>query len=70
MPKKLLTRDEAADILHVTKWGIYRLVHEKKLNNIRFNSRKQFFAREEVERYAREKGYQITIPDRSQEVTS
>ncbi|KAF5052428.1 hypothetical protein DSECCO2_408900 [anaerobic digester metagenome] len=69
MSQELFTRDETADILHITKWNVYRLVQEKKLKNVRFNARTQFFDREEIERYARDNGYRITIPDRSQEVS-
>ena len=66
MTLHLHTIDETAKFLHVTKWSIYRLVQEKKLKNIRYNARTQYFEREEIERYARENGYQISIPDRSQ----
>jgi len=57
--------EEAAKFLHVTKWTVYRLVSSGKLKNVRLNARTQFFEREEIERYARANGYQVTIPDRS-----
>lgn len=66
MKNALLTIDEASDSLHVSKWTIYRLVSSGKLKNVRYNARTQFFERDEIERYARDHGYQVTIPDRSQ----
>lgn len=69
MSQKNYTVNEAADILHITKWSVYRLVSSGKLKNVRYNARTQFFEREEIERYARENGYRIETPDWSQEVS-
>ena len=68
MTSKLIPIEEAAKYLHVTKWTIYRLVSSGKLKNIRYNARTQCFERDEIERYARENGYRIEIPDQAQVV--
>jgi excisionase family DNA binding protein len=65
MSQALFAIDEAARVLHCSKWSIYRLVSSGKLKNVRYNARTQFFEREEIERYARENGYRIEIPDQA-----
>lgn len=69
MTQHLHTIEETADLLHITKWSVYRLVSSGKLKNVRYNARTQYFEQEEIERYARENGYRIEIPDRSLGVT-
>ena len=66
MKKELYPIEDTANILHVTKWTIYRLVKSGKLKNVRYNTRTQFFRRDEIERYARENGFQVDIPEKTE----
>ena len=70
MSQVLFPVEDTANILHVSIWTIYRLVSSGKLKSVRYNARSQFFEKEEIERYARENDFWITIPDRSQKVNA
>lgn len=52
MEKLAFSAKEAADLLGISEWSVYRLVHDQQLAKVPYMGKRVVIARAELERFA------------------
>lgn len=63
MSREMYEVEDVANIFRVTKWSVYRWSTEGRIKPIKFSERRRAYAREEIERFARDNGYRVDFPE-------